>query len=109
MEGLMARTNALSTLPERVSVLEVQVQNIDEKIDRVNSDIAINHSAVLDQLKAMQTASTIQHGELAGKIKDLEGIKNKWTKWGIVALAFAAGAGWLHATTVPQVIKFLGL
>lgn len=105
----MARTNALSTLPERVSVLEVQVQNIDEKIDRVNSDIAINHSAVLDQLKAMQTASTIQHGELASKIKDLEGIKNKWTKWGIVALAFAAGAGWLHATTVPQVIKFLGL
>ncbi len=109
MEGLMARTSALSTLPERVSVLEVQVQNIDEKIDRVNSDISHNHSAVLDQLKAMQQASTIQHGELANKIKDLEGIKNKWTKWGIVALAFAAGAGWLQASSIPQVIKFLGL
>ncbi len=109
MEGRMARSSALNTLPERVSVLKVQVQNIDEKIDRVNSDISGNHNAILAQLKSMQEASTKQHGELAGKIKDLEGIKNKWTKWGIVALAFAAGAGWLHATTIPQVIKFLGL
>ena len=105
----MARASALNTLPERVSVLEVQVQNIDEKIDRVNSDITHNHSAILDQLKAMQTASTIQHGELAGKIKDLEGIKNKWTKWGMIGLAFAAGAGWINATSIPQVLKMLGL
>lgn len=105
----MARASALNTLPERVSVLEVQVQNIDEKIDRVNSDISNNHSALLDQLKAMQTASTIQHGELAGKIKDLEGIKNKWTKWGMIGLAFAAGAGWINATSIPQVLKMLGL
>lgn len=106
----MARAaTALNTLPERVSVLEIQVQNIDEKIDRVNSDIAANHTSILEQLKAMQEASTTQHRELAGKIKDLEVIKNKWTKWGIVLLAFAGGAGWLHATTIPQVIKFLGL
>lgn len=105
----MARASALNTLPERVSVLEVQVQNIDEKIDRVNSDITHNHSAILDQLKAMQQASTIQHGELAGKIKDLEGIKNKWTKWGMIGLAFAAGAGWINATSIPQVLKMLGL
>jgi hypothetical protein len=106
----MARAaTALNTLPERVSVLEVQVQNIDEKIDRVNSDISANHTALLDQLKAMQTASTIQHGELAGKIKDLEGIKNKWYRYGMIALAFAAGAGWIHATTIPQVLKFLGI
>ena len=106
----MARAaTALSTLPERVSVLEVQVQNIDDKIDRVNQDISTNHTALLDQLKAMQDASTKQHGELAGKIKDLEGVKSKWTKWGMIALAFAAGAGWIHATTIPQVLKFLGI
>lgn len=106
----MARqATALNTLPERVSVLEVQVQNIDEKIDRVNSDIAANHASIINTLTEMRDASTKQHTELAGKIKDLEGIKNKWYKWGMVALAFAAGAGWLHATTVPQVIKFLGL
>ena len=105
----MSRATALNTLPERVSVLEVQVQNIDEKIDRVNEDILTNHSALLAQLKTMQEASTKQHSELAGKIKDLEVIKNKWTKWGMVALAFAGGAGWIHATSIPQIIKFLGI
>ena len=106
----MARqATALNTLPERVSVLEVQVQNIDEKIDRVNTDLAANHASIINTLTEMRDASTKQHSELAGKIKDLEGIKNKWTKYGIIALAFAAGAGWLQASSIPQVIKFLGL
>lgn len=106
----MARAaTALSTLPERVSVLEVQVQNIDEKIDRVNSDISNNHNDIVIQLKAMQEASTKQHGELAGKIKDLEGIKEKWIKYTLITLAFAAGAGWIGNPNMGTILKFVGL
>lgn len=106
----MARdSTALATLPERVSVLEVKVENMDYKLDDIKGDVKELSTNLTKTLAQMQEASTKQHGELAGKIKDLETVKNKWTKWGMIALAFAAGAGWIHATTIPQVLKFLGI
>jgi hypothetical protein len=107
----MARSAAaqLATIPERVSVLEVQVANINEKIDDVKNDISSNHTTLLTTLTAMRDESTNQHNELAGKVKDLEKIKNKWQLYLMVALAFAAGAGWLHTTNFPAILKFLGL
>jgi hypothetical protein len=105
----MARDNALATLPERVSVLEVKMDNVDVKLDDIKNDVKDLSVSLTNTLTEMRTASTIQHSELANKIKDLETVKNKWTKWGMIALAFAAGAGWIHATTIPQVLKFLGI
>lgn len=99
----------LTTLPERVSVLEVKVQNINEKIDDIKGDITANHEAVLTRLKEMQEASTTQHAELGGKIKDMEKLKNKGIMWALAILAFLAGAGWLHATDLPTILKFIGL
>jgi hypothetical protein len=46
---------------------------------------------------------------LAGKISDLEKIKNKFTTYAMVALAFAAGTGWINAVNFPHILKFLGL
>jgi hypothetical protein len=57
----------------------------------------------------MATASNTQHAELASKIGDLEKIKNKYTMYAMIALAFAAGTGWLNAVSFPHVLKFLGL
>ena len=57
----------------------------------------------------MQEASSKQHGELAGKIKELEGFKNKWMRYGMMGLAFLAGAGWLGNANLPAIMKFLGL
>jgi chromosome segregation ATPase len=106
----MARAStALSTLPERVSVVEVKIENMDVKLDDIKDDVKELSTNLTKTLAQMQEASTKQHGELAGKIKDLETVKNKWTKWGMIALAFAAGAGWIHATTIPQLLKFLGI
>jgi hypothetical protein len=106
---MMARDNALATLPERVSVLEVKMDNVDVKLDDIKVDVKELSVSLTTTLTEMREASTKQHGELANKIKDLETVKNKWTKWGMIALAFAAGAGWIHATTIPQVLKFLGI
>lgn len=99
----------LATLPERVAVLEVKMQNIDDKVDTIKTDLSSNHTSLLETLKSMREESTAQHNELAGKVKELEGVKNKWYKYGMVALAFAAGAGWIHATTIPQLLKFIGI
>lgn len=99
----------LATLPERVAVLEVKVNNIDEKMDNLKDELSANHTNIVETLKTMREESTTQHNELAGKVKELEGVKSKWTKYGMVALAFAAGAGWIHATTIPSLLKFLGI
>ncbi len=97
----------LATLPERVSVLEVKVQNIEEKIDDVKSDITMMHGDVVQKLNSMQLASTQQHAELAEKINDLEGFKNKWVRAALVLLAFAAGAGWVNSADIPQILQLL--
>jgi hypothetical protein len=99
----------LATLPERVAVLEVKVDNIDEKIDEMKQVQHTNHTGILDELKAMREESTSQHNELAGKVKDLQTVKDKWMRYGMVALAFAAGAGWIHATNIQAVLKIFGL
>lgn len=99
----------LSTLPERVSVLEVKVDNIEEKIDDVKNDIKEMHDGIKETLTQMQTASTVQHGELAVKIKNLEKIKDKWTFYVIILLAFGAGTGWFKHIDWATLIKFAGL
>jgi len=134
----MARTalvqSQLAELPERVGILETKVENINEKIGEVKDDIKDMHDCldrtrdtVMEELKTMQSAywqnadkyyqhaeelndkQTAQHDELAGKIKELQTLKDKWVKYAIGALAFAAGAGWIHAMNLQTIFKFLGL
>lgn len=99
----------MATVAERVSVLETKVENFDEKLDDIKYDVTINHSSLITQLQSMQEASTKQHGELAGKIKDLETVKEKWIKYTMIALAFAAGAGWIGNPNMSTILKFVGL
>lgn len=99
----------MPTVAERVSVLETKVDNFNEKLDDVKNDITVNHTDLKTQLETMYTASCQQHAELAGKIKDLEGIKDRWMKWTMIVLAFAAGAGWIGNANLPTILKFIGL
>jgi archaellum component FlaC len=124
----------LATLPERVSVLETKVENISEKLVDLKSDVKEMHDCldqtrdiVLAQLDKMtdeyRTNATnyyehanhlnelqsAQHNELAGKIGELEKVKNKYSMYAMVGLAFAAGTGWINAVNFPHILKFLGL
>jgi hypothetical protein len=132
----MARTAAalLATVPERVSVLETKVDNIEEKLDDIKVDVKDMHDCldrtrdeVVAQLHVMtdeyrtnatkyyehanklNEQQTSQHHELAGKITELEKIKNKYTMYGMVLLAFIAGTGWAGHLNLPIIFKFLGL
>ena len=99
----------MATVAERVSVLETKVDNFNEKLDDVKQDITSNHTSLLTRLTEMQTASTTQHAEMASKIKDLQIVKEKWIKYSMIALAFAAGAGWIGNPNMATILKFVGL
>ena len=124
----------LAAVPERVSVLETKVENIDEKLIDLKSDVKDMHDCldqtrdrVLEQLDKMtdeyrsnaekyyehanhlNELQSAQHNELAGKIGELEKVKSKITMYVMAALAFAAGTGWINAVNFPHILKFLGL
>jgi chromosome segregation ATPase len=106
----------IAMLPERVAVVETKVDQIEEKLDDLKSDVKTMHECLdntrdlLDKkLCEMADASNSQHAELAGKIGDLEKLKNKYTTYAMAGLAFAAGTGWINAINFPHILKFLGL
>jgi len=117
----MARVAKVKTIPtqERVSVLETQVEAIDEKLDDLKVDVREMHDCLdrtreevnekldemlgeyrsnrdrfyahADDLHKIQTA---QHHELADKISDLEKFRAKWT---YLVLGGVAVIGWISA------------
>ncbi len=99
----------MPSVAERVSVVEVQVANLDEKIDEIKIDVNDLGNGINRRLDTMYDASCTQHAELASKIKDLEGFKNKWMMYSLVGLAFLAGTGWIGNANLPTILKFLGL
>ena len=124
----------LASLPERVSVLETKVENIDEKLIDLKADVKEMHDCLdntrdllANKLEKMQEeyransgkyfehadklhAEDVEtHGKLSDRIGELEKIKNKWTMYIMAGLAFAAGTGWLNSVSFPHLLKFLGL
>jgi len=99
----------MATVTERVSVLETKVDNFNEKFDDIRHDITTNQNSLIGTLTEMRDASTSQHADMAAKIKDLQQIKDKWIKYSMMALAFAAGAGWIGNPSMATLLKFVGL
>ena len=119
----------LAALPERVSVLETQVDNINEKLIDLKSDVKEMHDCLdqtrdllADKLEQMQdeyrsnsgkyfehadklhAEDQLAHQTLDKKIKELEAFKNKWiymTAGGIAVLGFMSG----HATALTNLFK----
>ena len=124
----------LAELPERVGILETKVENINEKITEVKDDIKDMHDcldrtrdSVMDKLGDMteeyrtnaakyyehanklNAQQSAQHTELAGKIKELEKIKTKYTMYAMAVMAFLVGAGLMGHQSLPGILKFIGL
>jgi predicted RNase H-like nuclease (RuvC/YqgF family) len=119
----------LAVLPERVSVLETQVENITEKLVDLKADVKEMHDCLdqtrdmlADKLEKMQeeyrtnsmkffehadklhAEDQLSHTALDGKIKDLEQFKTKWiymTAGGLAALGWISG----HSTAVLALFK----
>lgn len=94
----------MATVQERLGIVETKVANLDEKISDVQGDIRHNHEDLKAQLKTMYDASCSQHAELAGKIKELEGFKMKWSYMiagGVAVLGIVIG----HLDKIQQFLK----
>lgn len=124
----------LATLPERVAVVETKVDAMIVCIDQIKSDVKDMHdcldntrdmlAAKLEKMQDEYRANSTKYFDhanklheediatdkkLAAKIEDLERVKNKWTMYVMVGLAFAAGTGWINTVNFPHILKFLGL
>ena len=124
----------LAALPERVGVLETKVENIDDKLVDLKADVKEMHDcldrtrdtldAKLDEMlveyrsnrdkfydhaNKLNAEQSAQHGELKGKLEELEKAKHKFMLYAMAALAFMAGAGWMGHPNAGSILKFLGL
>lgn len=124
----------LAILPERVSVLETKVENINEKLIELKSSVKDMHDcldltrdSVMAELNKMQdeyransvkyfehaeklhAADGVIHDKMYARLDALEKVKSKITMYIMAALAFAAGTGWLNSVSFPHILKFLGL
>jgi len=86
----------MATTVERISIVEVKVENLNEKMDDLKVDVKDMHDcldktrdSLIEKLDEMYTASCDQHAELAKKISNLEQIRQKmvWMVAGGVAFA----------------------
>ena len=127
-------TSQLADLPERVSVLETKVENINEKLIDLKADVKDLHDCLdntrdllADKLEKMQeeyransdryfehadklhAEDVVTHEKMGARISELEKVKNKYTMYAMAVLAFAAGTGWLNSVQFPHLFKFLGL
>jgi len=106
----------MATTAERLGIVETKVENLNEKLDDIKTDVKEVHDCVhrtgetlSKVLEDMRKESTDQHTVLAGKVSDLEKVKHKYTMYSMIGLAFLAGTGWAGHISLPAVIKFLGL
>lgn len=103
----------MPTVAERVSVVEVQVVNINEKIDEIKVDVNTMGTGIHHRLDQMYDASCQQHAELAqsiknthselnSKINELQQFKQKWMYLilgGLAVIGFVSG----HFETIVKV------
>lgn len=108
---MASKSISLATVPERVSVLETKVDNIEEKIDDLKADVKVMHDCLdntrdmlADKLKEMSDASAGRHKELSKKIEDLEQFKQKWV---YISAGGIAVLGWVsaHAEQLTTLLK----
>ena len=102
----MAATARLSKSKQTetdIAVLQVQVANLDEKIDDLKSDLTEikeslkqNAQRNSDMLEEFKKENAEQHNELAEKVSSLE----RW-RWMLMGAAALAGAlGWTGIQTI---------
>jgi uncharacterized coiled-coil protein SlyX len=119
----------LAVLPERVSILETKVENINEKLIEIKADVKEMHDCLdntrdllADKLEKMQeeyrknsskyfehadklhAEDQASHNALDKKIKDLEQFK---TKWIYLSAGAIASLGWLsgHSPALLSLFK----
>ena len=100
----------MATTVERLGIVETKVENLNEKLDDLKTDVKDMHDcldqtrdSLLGKLDEMYSASCSQHTEMSTKITELEKWKQKWVYMlagGAVVISWVSA----HADTVLKLI-----
>lgn len=80
-----------------------------EKLEKMQEEYRANSTKYFEHAEKLHAADGVIHDAMDNRLNSLEKLKNKYTMYAMVVLAFAAGTGWLNAVSFPHILKFLGL
>lgn len=83
---------ASKNLSERIGVVETRVENLNEKVDELKSDVVSSKEEIKEHLDCLGQKAEEAHAVLSRKITDLEKIKDKWFWFFTGAVAVASWA-----------------
>ena len=69
---------ASKNLSERIGVVEIKVENLNEKVDNLKKDVCDSKEEIKEHLDCLGQKAEEAHAILTKKITDLEKIKDKW-------------------------------
>ena len=79
------------------------------KLEKMQDEYRVNSTKYFEHAEKLHAADGVIHDKMDIRLDDLEKAKSKITMYIMIALAFAAGTGWLNSVSFPHILKFLGL
>jgi len=80
-----------------------------DKLEKMQDEYRANSGKFFEHAEKLHAADGVIHNKMDIRLDDLEKAKSKITMYIMIALAFAAGTGWLNSVSFPHILKFLGL
>ena len=80
-----------------------------DKLEKMQEEYRANSVKYFEHAEKLHAADGVIHDKMDTRLVELEKTKNKYTMYVMVALAFAAGTGWLNSVSFPHILKFMGL
>ena len=80
-----------------------------DKLEKMQDEYRANSTKYFEHAEKLHAADGVIHDKMDVRLDDLEKAKSKITMYIMIALAFAAGTGWLNSVSFPHILKFLGL
>jgi uncharacterized coiled-coil DUF342 family protein len=80
-----------------------------DKLEKMQDEYRANSTKYFEHAEKLHAADGVIHEKMDARLDDLEKAKSKITMYIMVALAFAAGTGWLNSVSFPHILKFVGL
>jgi hypothetical protein len=89
--------------------LDITRDAVMAELNKMQEEYRANSSKYFEHAEKLHAADGVIHDKMDARLDALEKVKSKITMYIMVALAFAAGTGWLNSVQFPHVLKFLGL
>ena len=80
-----------------------------DQLEKMQEEYRANSTKYFEHAEKLHAADGVIHDKMDIRLNSLEKIKSKYTMYAMVALAFAAGTGWLNSVQFPHLLKFFGL